>query len=68
MDQNTTHEEFEHIVYGKRDTRPRVTVTYRVAGQQQTTSRSFSHEAYLRFVGDMAANGYEMLGAEMETR
>lgn len=59
-------EEVREVIYGKREVRPRVAVTYRVKGQQQTTTRTFEHEAYLAFVQDMDANGYQMVSAEQE--
>jgi hypothetical protein len=45
---------------GKRNVR----VTYRVAGQQIPTTRTMAHEEYIRWVGQLSANGYELVRAE----
>lgn len=48
--------------------RTNVRVTYRVTGQQIPTTRTMAHAEYMRWVSQMAANGYELVKAEQERR
>lgn len=45
-----------------------VRVTYRVAGQSQTTTRVMAHAEYMRWADQARHNGYELVKAEQERR
>lgn len=57
----------EHLLRNSDARMPKVRVTYRVKGQQQSTSRELAHRHYVEWVRDMDANGYELLQAEQAT-
>lgn len=54
----------EHLLRNSDARMPKVRITYRLKGQQQTTSRELKHRHYVEWVRDMDANGYELMQAE----
>lgn len=54
-------------VWGENASQKRVVVTYRVKGQQQTTTRTMDHNAYIRWAMEHEANGYQFISAEQES-
>lgn len=53
--------------WGELASTKRVTVTYRVKGQDQTVTRTMPHQEYFRWALDHQAQGYEFISAEQET-
>lgn len=53
----------EHLLRNSDARQPKVRITYRVKGQQASTSRELTHRHYLEWVRDIDANGYELLEA-----
>lgn len=54
----------EHILRGAPRNAPPVRITYRVKGQEQTTTREMEHRHYLTWLARMKADGYELLRVE----
>lgn len=48
--------------------RHNVRVTYRVVGQEQSTTRTMAHPEYLRWAREARNNGYQLLAAEQVRR
>lgn len=42
----------------------KVRVTYRVKGQEQTTTRTFGYTEYLKWAADLDRNGYQLVQAQ----
>lgn len=59
----------EEIESWARDaSRKDVRVTYRVTGQQATTTRAMGWAAYMRWTSEARNNGYELVRAEQVAR